>query len=116
MRSDQSAGYHRLRMVSSWVAFGLLGCSPSGHGASPAAKPTLPAIQSAVVCPPTPVHAGVVNPPRHFTSPPGTVISPASGYCAYLATARGVIAIRLRPEFVPIAVNNFVYLAQRGFY
>jgi cyclophilin family peptidyl-prolyl cis-trans isomerase len=38
------------------------------------------------------------------------------GYCAYVDTSRGIISIRLRPEYAPTAVNDFVYLAQHGFY
>ena len=39
-----------------------------------------------------------------------------AGYCAYIATSRGVISVRLRPEYGPKAVNDFVYLASHGFY
>jgi cyclophilin family peptidyl-prolyl cis-trans isomerase len=38
------------------------------------------------------------------------------GYCAYIDTAAGVISIRLRPEYAPHAVSDFVTLAQHGFY
>jgi cyclophilin family peptidyl-prolyl cis-trans isomerase len=39
-----------------------------------------------------------------------------TGYCAYVDTAAGVISIRLRPEYAPHAVSDFVSLAQHGFY
>ncbi|MGD0193878.1 MAG: peptidylprolyl isomerase [Candidatus Dormibacteria bacterium] len=38
------------------------------------------------------------------------------GYCAFIDTAAGVISIRLRPEYAPHAVSDFVWLAQHGFY
>jgi peptidylprolyl isomerase len=44
------------------------------------------------------------------------VIARNLGYCAFVATTRGIISIRLRPEFAPNAVNDFVFLAEHGFY
>ena len=38
------------------------------------------------------------------------------GYCAYIATSAGVVSVRLRPEYAPNAVNDFVFLVQHGFY
>ena len=40
----------------------------------------------------------------------------SSGYCAYIATDSGVISVRLRPDLAPRAVNDFVFLAEHGFY
>jgi peptidylprolyl isomerase len=116
MRRDRVPARHRLGLVVLGAGLGLVACASSSSPATPTARPTLRAIQSAVVCPTAPIHTAVVNPPRHFTSPPGAVISASSGYCAYVATAAGVISMRLRPEFAPNTVNDFVYLAQRGFY
>jgi cyclophilin family peptidyl-prolyl cis-trans isomerase len=76
----------------------------------------LDSIQSAVTCPLPPSHSAVAAPVRAYTAKPGTVIGRNVGYCAYVDTSRGMISIRLRPEFAPHAVNDFVYLAQRGFY
>jgi cyclophilin family peptidyl-prolyl cis-trans isomerase len=44
------------------------------------------------------------------------VIKANVGYCAFVDTSRGIISIRLRPEYAPAAVNDFVFLAQHGFY
>lgn len=38
------------------------------------------------------------------------------GYCAYIATSAGIISVRLRPEYAPSAVNDFVFLVTNGFY
>ncbi|MGI8608637.1 MAG: peptidylprolyl isomerase [Candidatus Dormibacteria bacterium] len=38
------------------------------------------------------------------------------GYCAYLSTAAGTVAIRLRPQSAPKTVNNFVFLVRQGFF
>lgn len=37
-------------------------------------------------------------------------------YIATIATPRGDIVIRLRPDLAPQTVNNFVFLAREGFY
>jgi peptidyl-prolyl cis-trans isomerase B (cyclophilin B) len=87
--------------------------------ASPVAKPTaqgLVSIQSAVTCPATPAHVAVPDPPRHFASAPRLVLTHDIGYCAFIDTTGGVIAIRLRPEYAPNAVADFISLARQGFY
>ena len=81
-----------------------------------AASPHLATIQSAVVCPAPPTHAPIAHPIRHYTSAPKSSLSSSVGYCAYIATVHGVISVRLRPEYAPKAVNNFVFLARQGFY
>ncbi|MGA7986906.1 MAG: peptidylprolyl isomerase [Candidatus Dormiibacterota bacterium] len=44
------------------------------------------------------------------------MIKNSVGYCAYIATKAGVISVRLRPEYAPNAVNDFVFLVEHGFY
>jgi peptidylprolyl isomerase len=51
-----------------------------------------------------------------WTTPPQTVIDPAKKYTATLDTNRGEIVIDLFADKAPIAVNNFVCLAQSGYY
>jgi peptidyl-prolyl cis-trans isomerase B (cyclophilin B) len=91
----------------------IAGCSTA---AAPANPTHLASIQTAVTCPGPPAHDAVISPLRNYTAAPSTVIKPHTGYCAYISTSRGIISLRLRPEFAPKAVNDFVYLAQRGFY
>jgi peptidyl-prolyl cis-trans isomerase B (cyclophilin B) len=98
--------------VTSLIA--LTSCSSAT--ASAATPRGLDSIQSAITCPPPPAHAAVAAPVRAYAAQPPTVIGRNVGYCAYVDTSRGVITVRLRPEFAPHAVNDFVYLAQRGFY
>lgn len=83
---------------------------------SAAATPHLVTIQSAVTCPAPPVHTARVAPIRHYESAPKAALNARVGYCAYINTVDGVVSIRLRPEYAPKAVNDFVYLAERGFY
>jgi peptidylprolyl isomerase len=79
-------------------------------------SPHLVTIQSAVTCPAPPVHGATTHPVRHYSAAPTTVLNTHLGYCAYIATIDGVVSVRLRPEYAPRAVNDFVFLAQRGFY
>jgi cyclophilin family peptidyl-prolyl cis-trans isomerase len=76
----------------------------------------LASIQSAVTCPAPPAHRAVTSPSHTFSAAPRQVIQHNVGYCAYIDTNRGVISVRLRPEHAPNAVNDFVYLAEHGFY
>jgi cyclophilin family peptidyl-prolyl cis-trans isomerase/tetratricopeptide (TPR) repeat protein len=51
-----------------------------------------------------------------FDSPPPLVIDPTATYEALLVTERGDIRLRLFADAAPLTVNNFVYLAEQGFY
>lgn len=51
-----------------------------------------------------------------WSSPPATVIDPAKSYQATLQTTAGDIVLQLDPVNAPIATNNFVCLAQAGYY
>ena len=81
---------------------------PTSHG--------LVSIQSAVTCPAPPLHSAVLAPPRTFAATPRLTLGHAVGYCAYIDTTRGIISVRLRPEYAPHAVSDFIYLARQGFY
>jgi cyclophilin family peptidyl-prolyl cis-trans isomerase len=53
---------------------------------------------------------------RSYTAPPQRVIDPAKTYTATMQTARGAIVIALAAADAPNTVNNFVYLACRGYF
>lgn len=53
---------------------------------------------------------------RIRTEPPPITIDPAKKYIASIQTEKGVIEVELDPSAAPQTVNNFVYLAQNGFY
>ncbi|RPH61243.1 MAG: hypothetical protein EHM81_04650, partial [Chloroflexi bacterium] len=53
---------------------------------------------------------------RQFHECPPLVIDPAKKYTAKLKTDKGDIVIRLFADRAPNTVNNFVFLAQRGWY
>ncbi len=59
----------------------------------------------------------LVTPPRQsMPTPPALQIDPQKNYQAILHTTAGEITIELNAKLTPITVNNFVVLAQRGFY
>lgn len=53
---------------------------------------------------------------RQFMECPPVVIDPLKQYTARLHLAKGDIVIRLFPEYAPLAVNSFVFLARQGWY
>lgn len=53
---------------------------------------------------------------RQFTICPAWVIDPLKQYIATLHTAKGDVVIQLFPDKAPLAVNNFVSLARKGYY
>ena len=54
--------------------------------------------------------------PRQYARPPAMQIDPKKTYRATMRTSKGDIAIDLFADRAPITVNNFVFLAQDGFY
>jgi len=54
--------------------------------------------------------------PKTYASAPPMTISTAKTYTATMTTSCGTIVIRLEPKQAPVTVNNFVFLADQGFY
>ncbi len=108
--------YVRSRTVTIFIALAMLTLVACNSNPMVTATPGLVTIQTAVTCPAPPAHTAVTNPPRHFTSAPRLTLQRNVGYCAYVDTSIGVLTVRLRPEYAPRAVTEFVDLAQHGFY
>ena len=53
---------------------------------------------------------------EQYTSCPPQIIDPNKKYQATISTEKGDIVLELYPDIAPLAVNNFVYLAQEGWY
>jgi peptidylprolyl isomerase len=51
-----------------------------------------------------------------YSAAPPMTIDPSKSYTATIATPRGDIVIRLRPDLAPQTVNSFVFLAREDFY
>ncbi|MGZ4689620.1 MAG: peptidylprolyl isomerase [Acidimicrobiia bacterium] len=54
--------------------------------------------------------------PRSFKSAPKMTIDPNKTYTASIETSKGNIDVALDAKAAPIATNNFVFLARKGFY
>lgn len=54
--------------------------------------------------------------PKQWSVPPVMNLDPQKNYTAVLKTDKGNIMIRLHSDKVPRTVNNFIFLAQQGFY
>ena len=53
---------------------------------------------------------------HNYTKPPSMNIDVHKFYCAGINTNRGLIVIELDPQYAPVTVNNFVFLAENFFY
>ncbi|MDT9725583.1 peptidylprolyl isomerase [Xylanibacillus composti] len=51
-----------------------------------------------------------------WPEPPEMTIDPERNYTAKLHTSKGIITLELFAKDAPITVNNFVFLAEQGFY
>lgn len=93
-----------LYVIGAFALVVLIGAPVLAPGATtPAEAPTAEA--------PTPVS----TPTKTFPEP-AMQLSPEKRYSMVLQTTKGVIRADLFAEEAPVAVNNFVYLAQRNFY
>jgi len=53
---------------------------------------------------------------KQWSSPPAMNIDPVKKYQATMQTNQGDIVLELYPQYAPKTVNNFVFLANQGFY
>ena len=56
------------------------------------------------------------NVKKTYSAPPPMTIDPNKTYTATIKTNYGDIVVQLLPKDAPLTVNNFVFLAQQGFY
>jgi len=93
---------------------------------TPTAEPTPTTIGTPrPVGSPTPVTRGTAppnvvesggQPMTKYSSPPEMTIDPSASYTAVISTYLGPMTLELFAEAAPKTVNNFVFLAQEGFY
>ncbi len=86
---------------------------PSKQSASTKAQLTANRIAIAAGCPANP-HTPLTKP--HWSSPPPMTIDTAKSYTATVTTDLGPFTIALDTASTPHTVNNFVFLADHGFY
>ncbi len=53
---------------------------------------------------------------KNYANPPEMAIDPSKKYTAHFVTGKGAFDIQLFADKAPITVNNFVFLANEGFY
>lgn len=53
---------------------------------------------------------------KQWKTPPAMQIDPKKNYKVTMETTKGNIVLELYPQHAPKTVNNFVFLAQEGFY
>ncbi len=53
---------------------------------------------------------------KQWNSPPAMQIDPTKSYTVTMETNKGTITIDLYPQYAPKTVNNFVFLANEGYY
>ncbi len=51
-----------------------------------------------------------------YSAPPEMQIDPGKTYVATISTAKGDIVVQLDASAAPLTINNFVFLAEQGFY
>jgi peptidylprolyl isomerase len=83
--------------------------------ATPAPAPTTAPAADSGAAPAAPA-ADVAARANMYSAPPPMTIDPSRNYTATIATPRGDIVIRLRPDLAPQTVNSFVFLAREGYY
>jgi len=65
---------------------------------------------------PAPSNSQIKDITHQFKKAPDMGIDLKSHYCIGLNTSRGLIVMDLDPKLAPNTVNNFVFLAEQGFY
>ncbi len=95
----------------------LLGPTAVGTPGTGRVTIVTPAVVSKTLPPRTADFASVCqkSDQKTFTSPE-TVIDPNRSYTATIRTEKGDMTIELAPDVAPVTVNNFVFLACKGFY
>ncbi|MHB0874862.1 MAG: peptidylprolyl isomerase, partial [Anaerolineae bacterium] len=88
-----------------------------GGGPTPDVRATQEARILATVYPTTTATEGAtVSAVKQWSQPPAMAIDPTKTYFATFRTAKGDVRVQLFADKAPNTVNNFVFLAQQGYY
>ncbi len=79
-------------------------------------SPCLNIVKNLIDTAPAPGAAEIAKMPHYYPKPPKMIINTHKFYCAGVNTTKGFFVIELLPQYAPITVNNFVFLAQNHFY
>ncbi|MFC1915126.1 peptidylprolyl isomerase [Chloroflexota bacterium] len=106
----------------SWIAIIILllvtlSAVSCGEAAPTPAPTPAPAPAPTPAQPPEPPSEPVVKPePKTYSEPPSMIIDTSKKYTAFIETEKGTLVLELFARDVPVTVNNFVFLANEGFY
>jgi len=118
---SQAAARNPVVLIGAVVVFvivlGLGGLALNNAVNPPPAGPT-PSASVLVLhpCPSPPGNHPVAHPVRTFAAAPAMQIDPTKSYTALMCTSKGLITINLLAADAPLTVNNFVFLANDGFF
>ena len=110
-------------LASLLLAFVLVSCLPQP---TPAPLPSLTPIGTARPAA-TPISVGAATQPpksvesqglpiKKYAAPPPMTIDASASYTAVINTNKGSITLELFAQDAPVTVNNFIFLAEAGFY
>src|SRR4051812_3393652 len=116
IRMLQNGRLHIAAVVAAVLTLGLSAAAPmAAQTATPPASPV--AQQQTTSCWTDEQRLeGVDGMPKQYSAPPAMKVDPAKTYTATLKTNKGTITAELYPQDAPVTVNNFVCLANDGYY
>ena len=90
------------------IALSLASAACGGAAGGVAETPSAPVEQ--------PTETGPVARPGPWDAPPAMSIDPNAVYVATLVTEKGNVKVELFADRAPVTVNNFIFLAEQGYY
>ncbi len=103
-------------VLASFVLILTVVLGAAAYGLNVVTNPQPIASTQGSICLPAPAGHPRANPTRDYPKAPPVTIDASKTYVATICTAAGQIAIQMHPEVAPQTVNNFVFLANSGFY
>ena len=110
---SQSAGRNPL-LLAGFVVFFTLLLAAAAWGLNRIVNPPPPATATAPCQAPSGHPVGNAN--HTYTTAPAVNLNATKSYTAAMCTTRGLIKITLRAQDAPQTVNDFVFLADSGYY
>ena len=100
------------------ISIGLMAVAACGSATTEpgAVSPTSPPAALPTAPPTSPPAAEEQETPLQWSSPPAMEIDPSKSCEAVFMTVIGDFKVRLYPDKAPETVNNFVFLANQGYY
>ena len=90
--------------------------TPKPNLTLPTPSPCLKLTKQLTNTSPAPDAATFAKITHSYPNPPTMFINTHSFYCVGINTNRGLIVVELDPQYAPVTVNNFVFLAENHFY